>query len=448
MGGVEVHRLRAHRSRLIRAGLAFVVTGLGVAVLPGDSAGAAGTADEIHYSYGDRAGSVVVDWRGADTTIAYGLTSRYGYRAVAGSTAIQPVDSTGPFREVTLSGLRADTAYHYRIGAGADHVLSTAPAGSFRWVDVGDTASTLCKPWVAGTHRLIAQLRPRFVTHGGDISEANLCRRAAVHTYYDDQMAWSTTAAFQPVWGNHEYGRPDGDSPRRTRRDSLANYKGRGFMTHGHTVTSDTATRVKPPGCPGAPAATGRVNACQGEDWGWFRTGGVLFISYPEVWHGALESWQPSADRLMARAQADPTIAFIVTYGHRPAYSSLRHNGWNPTVRTALNSLAKKYSPRPDNRAGKYVVNLAHHVHGLEVFAPKHGLTHVTNAGGGQGVVRLRKPATGSLLRFPHLGVLAGDYDAARRRLSLSWLCGPALGTKAACIYGHTVWSTTFRAGR
>jgi hypothetical protein len=413
-----------------------------LALLHAGAAGAADTVDEIHYSLGESAGSVVVNWRGAETAIAYGPTEAYGFQAVAGVPAITPVDSAGPFREVELSGLAPDTLYHYRIGAGVDHVLRTAPLGSFRWVDVGDTASTLCKPHVAQVHTLIARLAPRFVTHGGDISEANVCGAAAVHAYYVDQQAWSTEAAFQPVWGNHEFGAPTAAAPAGTPRDSLANYKGRGEMTNARTLAIDTATRTSAPGCP----YTGTVNTCRGEDWGWFRAGGVLFVSYPEVWPGAIADWQPAADALLARAQADPTVDFVITYGHRPAYSSLTTNGWDPGVRSALDALAQRHSPGPGRPDGKYVLNLAHHVHALEVFGPVHGLTHVTNATGGQGTVSLPSPAAGSLLRFSHLGVLAGDYDAAARRLSLRWVCGPPLGTKDSCGYGDTVWSTTFQA--
>jgi Purple acid Phosphatase, N-terminal domain len=420
------------------------VAGLVLAVPPPGRASAAATVDEIHYSYGNTPSSVVVNWRGAESVISFGLTARYGHTAVASSPAIKPIDIRGPFREVALSGLAPDTAYHYRIGNGADHVLRTAPLGNFRWVDVGDTASTLCKPWVAQVHALIAGLSPRFVTHGGDISEANVCGPAGVHRYYDDQQVWSTAAAFEPVWGNHEYGYPDPGlgAPSSTPRDSLANYKGRSFITHGQAVSRDGRKRVTPPGCPGI----GRANGCLGEDWGWFRAGGILFISYPEIWPGALRSWQPAAARLMKAANADPRVDFIVTYGHRPAYSGLGTNGWDPGVRHALNKLARKYSPSRHNPTGKYVLNLAHHVHGLEVFRPIHGLTHITNAGGGQGVVRLRHRTKGSVLRFPHLGVLAGDYDAASGTLSLRWVCGPALGSKAHCGFGDTVWSTSFTA--
>jgi hypothetical protein len=450
-----------------RIGVPVAVASLVAALLPAPPAAAADSVDEIHYSYGALPGTVVVNWRGAEKRIEFGLSTAYGFAAVARSSRIRPVDLPGPFREVVLARLAPDTRYHYRIGRGVDHVLRTAPLGSFRWVDVGDTASSLCKPWMTKVHTLIASLRPRFVTHGGDISEANVCGTGAVHRYYDDQQVWSTSAAFQPVWGNHEYGRPDSNAPRGTPRDSLANYKGRGYLTNPQTVPVDSTTRVKPPGCPEPSSSPPRqsvqprigihrpveravaLNQCRGEDWGWFQAGGVLFISYPEMWAGAMASWRPEADKLMAAAERDPSIDFVITYGHRPAYSSLKVNGRESSVRKALTALAREYSPRARHRHGKYVLNLAHHVHGLEVFKPVRGLTHVTNAGGGQGTAELRKVAHGSVLRVAHLGVLAGDYHASTKRLTLRWVCGPPLPESHDgdnCDYGDVVWSMTFTA--
>jgi hypothetical protein len=401
--------------------------------------------DEIHYSYGDTGDAVVVNWRGDERVILYGRTRDYGSKALATSSAITPVDRPGPFREVVLRGLAPDSTYYYRIGTdGDEYKLHTAPTGSFRFVDVGDTASTVCNPWMTGVHRLIARLDPQFVTHGGDISEANLCGVPAVHRYYVDQQAWSTEAAFQPSWGNHEYGRPKDESPAGTPRDSLANYKGRGRITHPQTIPLDDAKRIKAPGCPGSGG-----NGCRGEDWGWFRAGGVLFISYPEIWEGALEAWRRTAKALMADAQKNKSIDFVVTYGHRPAYSSLTGNGWDPTIRKAVDYLAGKFSPRSGNPGGKYVLNLAHHVHALEVFRPIDGLTHVTNATGGQGQVTLPSPVKDSVLQFSHPGVLAGDYDAAGHRLSLRWVCGPPYAKeKDRCTDGDTIWKTTFTSAR
>lgn len=430
-----------------RAAALAAAAGLALTLLPAvaENVAAADTVDEIHYSYGDTATSVVVNWRGTEKVIHYGSTDHYGSVAVASSSAITPVDRPGPFREVVLTGLAPDSTYHYRIGAGgADHVLRTAPLGSFRFVDVGDTASTLCKPWVGQVHTLIAELAPRFVTHGGDISEANVCGVPAVHAYYVDQQVWSTGAAFQPSWGNHEYGYPAAGAPAGTPRDSLANYKGRGRVTNPQTLAIDHAGLGVPPGCGG-----GSRNTCRGEDWGFFRAGGVQFISYPEIWQGALADWQTVAAVVMQRAQQDPSIDFIVTYGHRPAYSSQTANGWDPSIRAAVDALAARFSPRPDNPTGKYVVNLAHHVHALEVFRPINGLTHITNATGGQGQVSLATPDPNSLFRLRHPGVLAGDYDAAGHRLTLRWVCGPSYppGPKDPCRYGDTVYTVAFAAG-
>jgi hypothetical protein len=150
----------------------------------------------------------------------------------------------------------------------------------------------------------------------------------------------------------------------------------------------------------------------------------------------------------MAGAQSDPSVDFVVTYGHRPAYSSQANNGWSTAVRTAIDALAARYSPRADDPGGKYVLNLGHHVHALEVFRPVNGLTHVTNATGGQGQVNLPSPDPNSVLRVRHPGVLAGDYDPAARTLRMRWICGPAYppGPKDPCEYGATVYQTTFTA--
>jgi hypothetical protein len=402
--------------------------------------------DEIHYSYGETADSVVVSWRGAETLIEYGLGVEYGAQATATTSAITPVDTTGPFQEARLTGLAPDTTYHYRIGAtGEDRTLRTAPTGGFRWVDVGDTASTLCKPWVADVHRLIAEQDPHVVTHGGDISEANVCGAAAVHAYYLDQQVWSTRAAFQPAWGNHEYGEPN-HAPPGTPPDQLANYKGRSAITNGQTLAIDTAARTTAPGCPAPVGGTG--NGCRGEDWGWFRAGGVLFISYPEPWKNALTDWASTARTLMTQAQADPTVDFIVTYGHRPAYSSLPTNGAAPMVTAAIEGLATTFSPRPDNPHGKYVLNVGHHAHALEVFRPINGLRHITNGTGGQGQISPSNRHLDSMLFVRHPGILSTDYDPVARTLAVRWLCGPAYtpNPKDPCVYGEPGYTTIIGA--
>lgn len=402
------------------------------------------TADEIHYSFHEDSDKVVFNWRGAEDTIYYGPTASYGQQATATNSTITPVDMPGPFREVTLNGLQPGTTYHYKIGAtGDDRTFKTAPTGDFTWVDIGDSASSLCNSWMPMQHQLIAVQAPDFVTHGGDISEANKCGAAAVHAYYMDQEVWSRSVAFQPVWGNHEYGNPTTEAPPGTPRDTLANYKGRSYITNAQTVPNDTATKTGHPGC-GAEIGS-PTNTCRGEDWGWFKAGRVLFIAYPEPWTNAWTDWQTKVDPLMAQAQADTNVDFIVTYGHRPAYAS-GGTGSTTALQPILNALATKYSPRADNVGGKYILNIGHHAHGIEAFAPINGLTHLVNAAGGQGLTNFSDPPEqNSVYRLRHLGILSSKYNATNRSLTVRLVCGAEFSTlKDSCTYGNTLYTTTF----
>jgi len=414
---------------------------------------AADPVDEIHYSYGDTPDSVVFDWRGDETAFSYGLLSPDETPATAHPSSVTPLDTTGPFEELVLTGLQPGTLYHYRIGAnGDDHTFRTAPTGDFTWVDTGDTGTTLCDSWMSETQALIAAQGPDFVTHGGDISYANECGQAAVHQYYVDQEVWSHDAAFMPVWGNHEYAGPNKDSLPGAISDSLANYKGRSFIPNAESVPNDTHSQTSNPGCP---SSTPSTNGCQGEDWGWFRAGGVLYISYPEPWPGAYPDWEAKAEPLMAAAQADPNIDFIVTYGHRPAYSS-QSGSVNTALRTALTQLSASYSPTPDHPTGKYVLNVNHHVHAEEVFSPIGGLVNITNGGGGAGQANYGTPATSSLYRSPRPGILSATYSESVHTLTVSLLCGPVYqpnpkpcvpyGDTTPVAYGATLYTQTFTA--
>ncbi len=426
---------------------------LGITVTPAAARLASGhvtpaavdSVDEIHYSYGDTAGSVVLYWRGAATTVSYGTTTSYGATSTATVSPITPVDIAGPFMRATLTGLAANTSYHYRIGpTGADHTLAAAPTGSFSYVDVGDTGTTLCNPWETAQQQLIAAQAPSFVTHGGDISYANECGQAAVHQYFQDQMAWSTSAAFQPAWGNHEYGPPNDESPPNTPKDTLANYKGRELLTHAQiSQSSDTASKRSEPGCDGPLSG----NNCRGDDWGWFVAGGVMFIGYPDSWYNAYVDWEPQAAALMAQAQADPKIDFIVTWGHRPAFSSYSSQV-NTNLLSALTTLSATYSPTAAHPNGKYVLELGHHVHAEEVFAPKNGLIEINNGGGGAGTAVFDTIAPGSVFRDSHLAIMRGDYSATAHTLTMTMLCGSVYTPEPLdpCTYGSTLYTHTFTA--
>lgn len=444
------------RGRATLAGCASFVAALAAVVVPLQHAAAdpADSVDEINCNWGDSGDSLWIHYRNPDAltpvdTVYYGLDATYGRQANAAAPAILPVDSpSSSFREAQLTGLALGQMIHYRIGDnGLDHTCGTPPTGAFRWDDLGDTGSTLCTPWVAITHSQIAADAPTFVTHGGDISYANDCGQAAVHQYYNDQQVWSTSAAFQPVWGNHEYGAATAAAPPGTPRDTLANYKSRSSVTNPQLVPNDTATQTSHPGCPALVGTS--TNSCRGEDWGWFEASGVLFISYPEPGYNALADWKIKADALMARAQADPAVDFIVTYGHRPAYSNQQLNSTNADVATAIDALGDRYGAGVVP-GGKYVLNVGHHVHGEEAFAPMHGVVNMTNGGGGEGSSALSSTTTGSVYANGHPGYLTGDYDPTAHTLHVRLRCGPAYAPnpRIPCDLGSTLYDATFTAGQ
>jgi hypothetical protein len=355
----------------------------GTLIAGADDAG----VDEVHYTF-TGATSVTFDWRGPANDLRYGSTTDYGNTVLGLAPAPLPFSSAGPYWEAAITGLQPGTTYHYSIGGSPDAAFSAEPDGSFRFDVEGDVGSSLTTPHVATTQQQIAGDDPAFVLVVGDISYAKSPGITAVDQHFDDVLPWSRTAAYMPAWGNHESVPPD----------DLRNYKGRFELPHAQTS-------------PGSPAV-----ACCGEDWGWFDAGGVRFISYPEPWPGAWADWQTNVAPIMADAQNDPSINFIVTYGHRPAYSTGRHTG-AATLAAAIDQLGATYP--------KYVLNLNGHSHDYERFAPISRVTHITSGGGGSG---LETPWMTSdprtvyrAMRLEHLRV-----DVSPTALHIEAICGPS----------------------
>jgi hypothetical protein len=150
----------------------------------------------------------------------------------------------------------------------------------------------------------------------------------------------------------------------------------------------------------------------------------------------------------MAAAQADPTVDFVITYGHRPAWSSAP-SGPNAAVKAALTQLSALYSPTPAHPDGKYVLTIGHHIHAEEVFAPIGGLVEINNGGGGAGQVTVGTPENDSIFRYTHPSILRGDYDASAHTLTVRLLCGAVYAPhpKDPCTYGATLYTRTFTPG-
>ena len=359
------------------------------------AAAAQAGADEIHWTFTGPT-SVTFDWRGADPTIRYGLTTGYGLSVTAVAPSPMPFSSSGPFWEARLTGLRPGTVYHYSIGKAPDHCFRTMPAAGENFVvyvegDIGDTSNY---SRVGAVQSLIARGAPAFVLGVGDLTYGNANGQAAVDNHFNNVMDWALEAAYMPAWGNHEW-----DSS----GDDLRNYKGRFDLPNPQTS-------------PGAPVA-----GCCGEDWYWFDCGGVRFIAYPEPFTSATwPDWATRVRALMDAAQADPTIRIIVTFGHRPALSSGWHPG-DPGLLASLLSLGASHS--------KYVLTLNGHSHNYERSVPQSGITLVTAGIGGSSLEQANGPCPwpGGCPAPPWCAFRALHHGALRLRFGQASILGDAI---------------------
>ena len=366
-----------------------------------------GTADEIHWTVTGRT-SVTVDWRGSATVIRYGLTSASDQSVIAQTPSIVPFSSSGPFWEASITGLQENTVYHYSVGDGSDHTfktpLSPGSAGFTVYAE-GDIGASTTYSAVAPIQAMIAAGRPDFVLALGDLTYADMNRLADVDQHFNDVMVWSQDAAYEPAWGNHEWGGPE---------DDLRNYKGR--FAFANPVTD-----------PASPSMS-----CCGEDWHWFDYGNTRFIAYPEPWddwgHWYSLMSNGSGTGIMDQARADPNIRFIVTFGHRPAWSTGYHPG-DPTLAGYVSNL---HATHP-----KYVLSLNGHSHDYERTdaALTGGVTYVTVGTGGGSLESVHSsgclwqscpPPAWSVTRYMHFGVLKLVFGPTS--ISGQFICGPAGG--------------------
>jgi hypothetical protein len=400
-------------------GMIIPVTGVPHDVVSGVTS----TADEIHWTF-TGLNSVSFDWRGTATEVHYGISSAYGTVAIAQPSSPMPFSSSGPFWEAQLTGLVPNIVYHYSIGSSPDKIFRTPPQpGTTGFAvdaegDIGGSNSFISVPAV---QRLIADDLPAFVLILGDLTYGNQTGQSSVDQHFNDVMVWSQNTAYMPAWGNHEWDVPA--------KDDLRNYKGRFELPNQQMSTS-------------APS-----QGCCGKDWYWFDYGNVRFIAYPEPYSaGTLSDWYSKVTNLMDQAERDPDLNFIVTFGHRPAYSSGYHPG---------DLLLKQYLDRLASHR-KYVLNLNGHSHNYERSYPQHGVVHITTGTGGSELEENETPClfrvcpapSWSAYRAMHFGVLKLHFT--RSEIRGEFACGPAGGGKndVQCTLGSVVDRFTLPARR
>lgn len=319
-------------------------------------------ADEIHWTF-TGPNSVSFDWRGTESDLHFGLSSASLDQTAIGATASPtPTSSAGPFWEARLTGLQAATTYYYAVGSGATHSFHTIPAAgsaNFKICVEGDIGNATTYSRMGIVQSMISGEHPDFVLMVGDLTYGNILTPANVDGHYNDVMVWSQDAAYMPIWGNHEWDMPT---------DDLRNYKGRFDLPNAHAS----------PTAPDSAEVSG-AQPPYGEDWYWFDYGNTRFIGIPDPYTygagGPWSNWNANVTSLMDQAQRNPAIAFIVTFGHRPTYSSGNYSPGDLTLRGYLDALGATY--------GKYVLDLCGHSHNYERSLPQSHVTHITAGTGG-----------------------------------------------------------------
>jgi hypothetical protein len=381
---------------------------------------------EVHFTY-TAPDAVTFDWRGSGSTLRYWAKNLPPRTVTAHLPRPLPSSAPGPWQEATADELVPGLEYFYEIGHPARPFTQTfrAPPASdateLTFAAVGDLGDAANQPAAAGVHRDIRLADPSFVLALGDLSYADLKTQGAVDRHFEDVMVWSLRAAYMPVWGNHEW--------EDAKRDDLRNYKGRFALPHAAAS-------------PGAPAA-----GCCGEDWYWFDFGSARFIVYPEPYtHDTWIDWAAQAEPLLADAERDPKIRFVITAGHRPAYSS-GHHGSELQLRAILDGWGKRFR--------KYVLNLNGHSHVYERTKPQAHVVHVTVGTGGGALEHATTPCLWnsctpppfSAYRAIHHGFL--KVTLRRSEIALEAICGPAAPGQEdiQCAEGEIIDQTIIPAG-
>ncbi|HEX3395616.1 MAG TPA: metallophosphoesterase family protein [Steroidobacteraceae bacterium] len=229
----------SRRTFVTGAGLTGVLSATSQRVLsePADDGKSAdGTPEQIHLTWGeDPALSVCISWVSPAQAInpRVQLRQSSSSRTAASSSsrtvhAVQRTYTDGLNGQTVftyhagLTGLKADTEYHYGVTADNDRnrarpfgaTFKTAPAGRapFRWTSYGDlatpnTAWTLSSPQSAFAVKAVERFQPLFHLLNGDLCYANLNPTAqpAVWADFGNNVQGSASRRpWMPCPGNHE----------------------------------------------------------------------------------------------------------------------------------------------------------------------------------------------------------------------------------------------------
>ncbi|MCA1814254.1 MAG: fibronectin type III domain-containing protein [Halobacteriales archaeon] len=301
---------------MVRALFVLLALLLPIVAVPLAGSATAAPPQGLHLAWpGDPRSSVSVTWHiaspDAGEGVEFGATSAYGARVAAHGAAT----GTSTTYTASLTGLAANTTYHYRVGSAAsgwsaDHTFRTAPASRLaREVRLGVIGDV-------GVGSVQAQLMGRLagagldaVLHVGDVSYADGAS-GTWDAYFQQAEPALASTAYLPALGNHDV----------ESCCAMQSFLARNALPGNERWWSADVGNVHVVALDDEPAS--------GD--------GAHFVEGTNVFTGsdAQTAWL-KGDLAAAKGSG----RFIVVEFHRPLYSSSQAHPGNPAMRSALEGI-------------------------------------------------------------------------------------------------------------
>lgn len=193
--------------RFVQTAIAGAASAIALAAF---AAVAHAAVSQVHLSWqNDPMTTMTVMWATSAThtppTVEYGLTASYG----ATSTGTDTSHGVN-LHTVELTGLSADTLYHYRVsddgGAwGSDYTFRTGPAAG----QTGTDGLVVTITGDKGTSANAVNVNTQMAAQNADLSltVGDLIYSpldSVTHTWFEQQQVYAQSSPLMPAWGNHE----------------------------------------------------------------------------------------------------------------------------------------------------------------------------------------------------------------------------------------------------
>lgn len=370
-----------------RISFGFIIFLVGIAFFWRAPLAFSATIDEIHLSWqNDPRTTMTIMWRTDVNQSApaaqYGTTVSYGSEATG---ATQPAVLDGYYyHTVELTGLSANTTYHYRvsgvIGAWSDdNTFRTAPNGpaDFSFTAFADNGieanegiqAKIIKEKIAAENTAFVLVPGDLTRADGDACSGQPCQKQHWEDWFREMEPLARSSPVLPAFGNHES------------KSDVKFSSGETFYERSFALS----------------------RASGSEYYYSFDYGDVHFIALDSENYRTLRRGQAQYEWL-TRDLAATSEKFIIVYFHHTAYSSGNHD----PIQTIQSDIVPLFD--------QYNVDLviSGHNHHYERTAPINGTIYVVNGGGGAGLQDFRDPKPDwSQVRYKGYEYVRVDVDDA-----------------------------------